>query len=178
MSHLKNTQKHNTVIETYQNSRTHYNKTNHTKEKLSLCYSIIPWRCMGGMQVQLHTFLTSTLESGEWSALHSGCYTTHRERVPCTNWIRSSVCPRASLDAMEKQKNLTPARNWILSQHTHARARTHTQVSSHVCTSHCLVVASNGRRSPSSGFPNYSQTHLQQILTHSLTNRLLFTSFN
>jgi len=34
-----------------------------------------PWRRVGWVEVQLHSFLTSALEGGEWSALHLG---------PCT----------------------------------------------------------------------------------------------
>jgi hypothetical protein len=60
---------------------------------------------------------------------------------------------------------------------------THTIVPSHVFTSRCSVAASNGRHSPSSGFPNYplpqlSASHsngsqwlnLSSSLTNSLTN--------
>jgi hypothetical protein len=70
---------------------------------------------------------------------------------------------------------------------------THTLVSSHVFISRCSVAASNGWRSPSSGFPNYPRSQLPasnsnssqglnpsspltHSLTHSLTNHLLFTS--
>jgi hypothetical protein len=63
----------------------------------------------------------------------------------------------------------------------------HTSVHSHVFTSRCLVAASNGGRSPSSGFPNCPQPQLpashsnrttepqqsSNSLTHSLTKLLL-----
>jgi hypothetical protein len=35
---------------------------------------------------------------------------------------------------------------------------THTSIHSHVFTSRCLIAASNGGRSPYSGFPNYPRT--------------------
>jgi len=38
----------------------------------------------GGMEVQLHAFLTSALDGGEWSASRAG-YFTPMERVPGTN---------------------------------------------------------------------------------------------
>jgi hypothetical protein len=63
--------------------------------------------------------------------------------------------------------------------HTHIQ----TSVHSHICTSRCLVVASKGRHSLSSGFPNYPQPqlpaspsnssqwlNLSSSLTHWLTN--------
>jgi hypothetical protein len=30
-----------------------------------------PWKHIGGKEVELHTFLTSALDTGEWSASHS-----------------------------------------------------------------------------------------------------------
>jgi hypothetical protein len=37
--------------------------------------STTPWRCIGGMEVQLHALLTSALDGGEWSASRSGRFT-------------------------------------------------------------------------------------------------------
>jgi hypothetical protein len=52
------------------------------------------------MQVQLHTFLTSTTGRGEGSALHYGCYTTHMENIKLSN-------TQGQYDAMEKE-NIPP----------------------------------------------------------------------
>jgi hypothetical protein len=43
----------------------------------------------------------------------------------------------------------------------------HTNVHSHFFTSHCSVAASNGRRYPSSGFPNYPRRQLPASLSNS-----------
>jgi hypothetical protein len=40
----------------------------------------------GGMDVQIHIFLTLALVGGEWSASHPGCITPG-ERAPGTHWI-------------------------------------------------------------------------------------------
>jgi hypothetical protein len=70
---------------------------------------------------------------------------------------------------------------WLHLQYT----ITHNSVHSHVFTSRCSVPASNGGRSASSGYPNYSRPqlpasqsknsqrlNLSSSLTHSLTNQL------
>jgi len=49
------------------------------------------------MEVELHTFLTSALDEGEWSASCPGCFTP-RERAPGTQWKGGWVGPRTSLD--------------------------------------------------------------------------------
>jgi hypothetical protein len=50
----------------------------------------------GGVDVQIHIFLTSTLVGGEWSASCPCCFT------PGTHFIGGWVDPRAGLDDMEK----------------------------------------------------------------------------
>jgi hypothetical protein len=55
----------------------------------------------GGVDVYIHTFLTSALVGGEWSVSRSCCFTTG-ERGPGTNGIGGWVGPRAGLDDMEK----------------------------------------------------------------------------
>jgi hypothetical protein len=34
--------------------------------------STTPWRCIGGVEVRLHAFLTSALDGGDWSASRPG----------------------------------------------------------------------------------------------------------
>jgi hypothetical protein len=60
-------------------------------------------KAYGGVDVQIHTFLTSALDGGEWSASRP-CRFTTRERAPGTHWIGGWVDPQASLDDMEKRK--------------------------------------------------------------------------
>jgi hypothetical protein len=55
----------------------------------------------GGVDVQIHIFLTSTLAGGEWSASRPGSFTPG-ERAPDTHWIGGWVGPRAGLDDTEK----------------------------------------------------------------------------
>jgi hypothetical protein len=60
----------------------------------------------GGVDVQIHIFLTSALVGGEWSTSCPGRFTT-RERAPGTNWIGGWVDLKADLDDLEKRKFLT-----------------------------------------------------------------------
>jgi len=57
----------------------------------------------GVVEVQLHTFLTSALNGGEWSASCPSCC-THGKRVPRPHWIGGWVGPRASMDVVGKEK--------------------------------------------------------------------------
>jgi hypothetical protein len=63
--------------------------------KLPLCLKI------GAVEVQLHVFLISALDGGEWSASWPGCFILG-VRVPATHWIGGWVGPRAGLDAVTK----------------------------------------------------------------------------
>jgi hypothetical protein len=60
-------------------------------------------KAYGGVDVQIHIFLTSALAGGEWSASRP-CRFTPGERAPSTHWED----PRAGLDDMEKWKFLPP----------------------------------------------------------------------
>jgi hypothetical protein len=51
----------------------------------------------GGVNVQIHVFLTSSLVGSEWSVSFPGCFTPG-ERAPDTYWIGAWVGPRAGLD--------------------------------------------------------------------------------
>jgi hypothetical protein len=55
----------------------------------------------GGADVQIHVFLTSALDGGEWSASRPGRFTPG-ERASGTHWIGVWVGSRAGLDNMEK----------------------------------------------------------------------------
>jgi hypothetical protein len=63
-------------------------------------------KAYGGVDVQMHVFLTSALVQGEWSASHPSCFTPG-ERAPSTHWIGGWADPKAGLDNMEKLKSLT-----------------------------------------------------------------------
>jgi hypothetical protein len=60
----------------------------------------------GGVDVQIHIFLTSALAGGEWSASRSGRFTPG-ETAPGTHRIGGWVEPRVVLDDVEKRKCLT-----------------------------------------------------------------------
>ena len=68
--------------------------------------SVTPWRHIGKEEVQLHLFLTSPLDGGQWSTSRPSRFTpvkcagTH----PIGGWVR----PRASLDILEKRKFVCP----------------------------------------------------------------------
>jgi len=65
-------------------------------------YPVLNYHAMktnGGVEVYLHTFLTSTLDGGDWSASRLGRFYP-RERVLSTYWMGGSVGPRAGLDAV------------------------------------------------------------------------------
>jgi hypothetical protein len=59
----------------------------------------------GGVDVQIHIFLTSALVGGEWSASRPGRFTPE-ERAPSTHQIGGWVGPRAGLEYMESKKFL------------------------------------------------------------------------
>jgi hypothetical protein len=50
------------------------------------------------MELELHAFLISALDGGEWSDSRPARYTTG-ERAPGTRWIGGWIAPRAGLDA-------------------------------------------------------------------------------
>jgi hypothetical protein len=60
----------------------------------------------GGVDDEIHVFLTSALVGGEWSASRLSRFTP-RKRAPGTNWIGVWVDPRAGLDGVEKRKFFT-----------------------------------------------------------------------
>jgi hypothetical protein len=60
----------------------------------------------GGVDTEIHIFLTSALVGGEWSALRLGHFTPE-ERAPGTHWIGGWVDPRVNLDDLKKRKFLT-----------------------------------------------------------------------
>jgi hypothetical protein len=64
-----------------------------------------PRKHIRGEEVQLHTFLTSALDGGEWSALPHGRFTTQGGGPLPTDWINKGwVGPRPGLDDFERRK--------------------------------------------------------------------------
>jgi hypothetical protein len=63
-------------------------------------------RAYGGVDVQIHIFLTSALVGVEWSDSRPGRFISG-ERATGTHWIRGWVDPGASMDDVEKRKFLT-----------------------------------------------------------------------
>jgi hypothetical protein len=62
-------------------------------------------KAYGGVDVWIHSFLTSALLGGKWSAPRTGRFTT-RERAHSTHCIGGWVDPRACLEDVEKRKFL------------------------------------------------------------------------
>jgi hypothetical protein len=54
----------------------------------------------GGVDVEIHIFLTSVLAGGDWSNSRPGRFTPG-ERAPGTHWIGGWVDPRVGLDDVE-----------------------------------------------------------------------------
>jgi hypothetical protein len=63
-----------------------------------------------GVEVQLHSFLTSALDGDEWSASRLVRFIP-TERAPGTHCIGGWVDPRAVLDAVVKRKIASPCRD-------------------------------------------------------------------
>jgi len=65
------------------------------------------------VEVYLHTFLTSALDGGKWSASHP-CRFTPGVIVPGIHWIGTWVGSKADLEAMVKKEiSITvPVENW------------------------------------------------------------------
>jgi len=66
----------------------------------------------GGVELQLHAFLTSAPGGGEWSALCLSCFFPS-ERV-LIHWLGGWMGHRTGLVAVAKSKIHAPARNQIL----------------------------------------------------------------
>jgi hypothetical protein len=60
----------------------------------------------GGVDMQIHIFLTSVLVGGQWSASRPGHFTPGI-RAPGTQWIKGWMGPRAGLGDVEKRQFLT-----------------------------------------------------------------------
>jgi hypothetical protein len=60
-----------------------------------------------GVDVEIHTFLTSTLSGGERSASRPDRFISGERPPPRTHWIGGWVGRRVSLDNVEKRKFLT-----------------------------------------------------------------------
>jgi hypothetical protein len=63
-------------------------------------------KAYGGVDIQIHIFLTSALDAGELSASRPGRFSLG-DRAPGTHWIGGWMDPWAGLDDMEKRTFLT-----------------------------------------------------------------------
>jgi hypothetical protein len=63
-----------------------------------------------GVELQLHAFLISALDGGEWSTSGPGPFIS-RERDSDTHWIGSWVGSRADVGAVVKKKIPSPCRD-------------------------------------------------------------------
>jgi hypothetical protein len=65
------------------------------------------------VEVELHAFLTSALDGGDWSASRTGRFIS-RVRTADIHWIGGWVGPRAGLESVAKKVNCfsASARNW------------------------------------------------------------------
>jgi hypothetical protein len=63
-------------------------------------------KAYGGVDVEIHIFLTSALAGGEWLASRLGRFPPG-ERAPGNPWIAGWVDPRTCLGDVEKKKFLT-----------------------------------------------------------------------
>jgi hypothetical protein len=66
-------------------------------------------KAYGGVDVQIHIFLTSALAGVEWSASRPGRFTLGKT-APDIHWIGGWVGPRAGLDDVERE-NFLPYRD-------------------------------------------------------------------
>jgi len=68
-------------------------------------------KAYGGMEVQLHAFLTSALNGSEWTASRPGRFTPPPGEISLgTHWIGGWVDPRIRLDEVAKRTNPCPYR--------------------------------------------------------------------
>jgi hypothetical protein len=68
------------------------------------------------MEVQMHAFLISALDGGEWSASNSASLTSG-ERAPGTHWRGVWVGPRTGVNAVVKTKICAPRLKVTLPNH-------------------------------------------------------------
>jgi hypothetical protein len=83
------------------------------KDKSSPCLRTMSWRLEGSVEVKVHTFSTSTLDGGEWSASLSGCCIsgTNRIRGQMVSQIRSCCeCGKRILSSCWKSNSGHPVR--------------------------------------------------------------------
>jgi hypothetical protein len=79
------------------------------KKEIKLSLSM-PCGHTGCIKAQLHSFLTSTLDTGGWPTSHI-VYFIPRERVPGTHWIGDWVAFRVGLHIFGRGKPLVPTGN-------------------------------------------------------------------
>ena len=75
----------------------------HTKGKRGEAAPLHDMKAYRGVEVQLHSFLTSALDEGKWSTSRPGCFTP-KERTTVLMEQVGWVGPRTSLNVLEKNK--------------------------------------------------------------------------
>jgi len=85
------------------------------QKNLSLCLiKHLAMETYWGVELYLHTLLTSALDGDEWAA-SLPCHFTPRETAPGTHWIESWAGPRVCLDTVVKRKISSPYVNSLTS---------------------------------------------------------------
>lgn len=64
----------------------------------------VSWRYEVGGEVQLHSFLTSALDGGDWSNSHVSCFHPTALKNPSAHWIGGWVGARGGLDGLGEEK--------------------------------------------------------------------------
>jgi hypothetical protein len=106
-----------TVTESYRDGQTHgqtwpphqtvYTYTvKHANKRKDKKDNVVAMKAYGGVDVQIHVFLTSALAEGEWSASRQVA-STPGKKATGTHWIGGWVDPRAGPDDVERRKFLT-----------------------------------------------------------------------
>ena len=83
-----------------------FTSLHYIKSKSQMCR---PWRHTGGVEVQLHAFLTLALDRSKLSATHPSVFATAKS-APGTQWIRGWVDPSSILEVLQKQNISYPFR--------------------------------------------------------------------
>jgi len=60
-----------------------------------------------GVETEIHSFLTSALDGGEWSGSRTGRFTPGKINIG-THWIGGWLGPRVGLEAVVKRNNTSP----------------------------------------------------------------------
>ena len=70
----------------------------------------MPWRYVRGVEVYLHSFLTSVMYGAKWSTSRPGRFTPWKN-AKCTHWVGGCVGRRAGMGSFVKRKYFASAGN-------------------------------------------------------------------